>query len=100
MYGTTMIATTKSNRQEIQAAFDDWLRERAPHITGFVDAGVLYSDDGLTVINWARFSDREAYQALSDDPAQEAFWLARLAPLLEGEPRWVDGEWSSPMSLG
>ena len=100
MYGTTMIASTRADREEIQAAFDDWLRERAPHIPGFVDAGVLYGEDGVTLVNWARFADRAAYQALSDDPDQAAFWLARMAPLLEGDPRWVDGEWSPPLTLG
>jgi hypothetical protein len=95
MYGTTMIARTSARREEVQAAFDTWLRERAPSVTGFVDAGVLFGDDGHTVINWARFTDKATYQALADDPVQDEFWQSRMAPLLEGDPQWVDGEWLS-----
>jgi hypothetical protein len=97
MYGTTMIARTRASREDVQSAFDAWLNERAPQITGFVDAGVLYGDDGVTLINWARFVDRAAYQVLADDPDQDRFWQSRMAPLLDGEPQWVDGEW---LSLG
>jgi antibiotic biosynthesis monooxygenase (ABM) superfamily enzyme len=100
MYGTTMICKTNGSREQIEAAFDEWMREHAPKVPGFVDAGILFADDGVTIVNWARFTDKAAYQALSDSPEQDTYWQSRLAPLLEGEPQWVDGEWSPPMTLG
>jgi hypothetical protein len=97
MYGTTMIATTSATRTEIEQAFAAWMAERAPYVRGFVDAGVQLSDDGGTLVNWVRFTDRGAYETLADDPAQDAFFTARLAPLIDGEPRWIDGEWTEPL---
>lgn len=98
MYGTTMIASLRGSRAEVEAAMADWLAQRAPHIAGFVDAGILVGDDGRTLVNWARFTDRDAYQALSEDPEQDRFYQSRLAPLIEGEPRWIDGEWTPPLA--
>jgi len=98
MYGTTMIATIRGTRAEVEAAFGSWLSERAPVVPGFVDAGIQVGDDGRTLINWARFTDRDAYLALADDPAQDAWYQSRIAPLLDGEARWVDGEWMSTTS--
>ena len=40
-------------------------------------------------------SELEAWEkdALSDDPRQEVWWREHFAPLLSGEPRWIDGAW-------
>ena len=95
MYGTTMIATVRETRAEVEEAFGSWFGERAPVVRGFVDAGIQFGDDGRTLVNWARFTDRDAYLALADDPAQDAWYRSRIAPLLDGEPRWIDGDWLS-----
>lgn len=94
MYGTVMIATLRGTREAAERALGDWLTERAPHVAGFLDAGLMFCDDGSTIVNYARFASREDYQALSGDPAQDQWWQQRLAPLLEGEPRWIDGGWA------
>lgn len=93
MYGTVMIGQLSGTREQVESAFSDWLTQRAPQLRGFVDAGVMIADDGVTVVNWARFADREAYWALTEDAEQDAWFRGRLAPLLAGAPRWVDGEW-------
>jgi len=93
MYGTAMIGTLRGDRAEIERSMADWLIDRAPKVDGFVDAGMLLSDDGHTVVNWARFESREAYRRLGDDPEQDRWYRERVAPLLDGEPRWIDGEW-------
>jgi hypothetical protein len=77
----------------VEQALADWLTDRAPHVAGFLDAGLVFCDDGATIVNYARFESREDYQALSGDLAQDQWWQQRFAPLLEGEPRWIDGEW-------
>jgi len=98
MYGTTMIATIRGTRAEVEDAFSSWFTERVPGVPGFVDAGIQFDDDGRTLVNWARFLDKESYLALADDPAQDAWYQQRIAPLLEGEPRWIDGEWMAAPS--
>jgi hypothetical protein len=93
MYGTVMMGTLRGSRADVDAALADWLATRAPQVRGFVDAGLMVGDDGVTVVNWVRFASREDYAALSEDPAQDEWYRTRLAPLLDGEPRWTDGEW-------
>jgi hypothetical protein len=93
MYGTVMIATLRGSRGEVEAALSEWLTSRAPQVRGFVDAGLLIGDDGTTLVNWARFESREDYQRLGDDPAQDEWYRTRIEPLLDGEPRWIDGSW-------
>jgi hypothetical protein len=88
-----MIGTLGATRDAVERALADWLTDRAPHVAGFLDAGLVFCDDGATIVNYARFESREDYQALSGDPAQDQWWQQRFAPLLEGEPRWIDGEW-------
>lgn len=95
MYGTTMIGTLAAGvsadavREELSA----WEKERS--VAGFQSSHVLISDDGRTVVNVAVFESKEAYLALADDPVQDAWWQEHYAPLLEGEPRWIDGDWIS-----
>lgn len=96
MYGTVMVAQTRpGSRGQIERGMADWLVQRAPRIEGFVDAGLLFADDGTTVVNWARFTSREAYTRLGDDPEQDQWYRERIAPLLDGEPRWIDGEYAA-----
>ncbi len=94
MYGTVMIGQLGGPPDQAGRVLTDWLAERAPLIPGFVDAGLLVTDDGSTVVNWARFVDRAAYLALAEDPEQDRWYRERLEPLLTGPPRWIDGDWA------
>ena len=95
MYGSVMIGTLAGSAEPVREAMEVWLKERGPHAVGFVDAGVLIGDDGETVVTFARFTDQESYTTLADDPDQDAWYRERLAPALDGEPRWIDGEWTN-----
>ena len=95
MYGTVMVGALKGSRGDVEQALADWQSQQAPGAAGFVDSGILVSDDGSTVAMFARFESKETYVALSDDPEQDRWYQSRLAPLLEGEPRWIDGEWAA-----
>lgn len=93
MYGTVMIAKAKGTVDEIRASSERWARERGPSV-GYVDEWVMTADDGRVVMA-VRFESKEAYQALADDPAQSAWWTSEVAPLLDGDPEWIDGSWHS-----
>ena len=95
MYGTTMIGTLAAgvSADAVRAELKTWEQERT--VAGFQSSHALVSDDGRTVVNVAVFESKEAYLALADDPAQDSWWQERFAPLLDGEPRWIDGDWVS-----
>jgi heme-degrading monooxygenase HmoA len=93
MYGTVMIgrlaptATADALNQTLQA----WSgRERAD---GFVDAHVLLADDSQRVVIATRYASKEQYWALADNPEQDEWYRSTLAPLLDGDPTWIDGSW-------
>lgn len=94
-----MIGRLSDGPAPVRAALDAWITERSPHIAGFIDAGLMLTDDGRGVITFARFADRDAYAALADDPAQDEWYRTRLAPALDGDPQWFDGEWLAPPEL-
>lgn len=93
MYGTTMIgklaagATGEDANQLLKA----WIAERP--VPGFKSAHLMVSDDGTTIVNVAVFESEAAYKALADDPAQDEWWRTKMAPMLDGEPQWIDGSW-------
>ena len=97
VYGTVMIATLAPNAtiDGVRLASKRWLTERAPDVKGFVSQQALVGDDEQTLVMAVQFASKADYQALADDPAQDAFWGETLAPLLAGEPRWIDGTWES-----
>jgi hypothetical protein len=92
MYGTVMIAKTKASAEEVQASAERWTKERGPSV-GFVDEWLMTADDGRIVMA-VRFDSKDAYLALADDPAQNEWWQTEVAPLLDGEPDWIDGHWA------
>ena len=95
-YGTVMIARLRDGRAEdLRTAGDRWVAERAPVVQGFEEEWMMAADDGSVVLA-VRFASKAAYEALADDPAQDAFWRAHLEPLLE-DVRWVDGTWEAPI---
>ncbi|MBK5307846.1 MAG: hypothetical protein JJD92_14270 [Frankiaceae bacterium] len=95
MYGTTMIGTLAKGVgvETIRAELEAWEKDR--NVTGYRSSHVLVADDGRTVVNVAIFDTKESYVALADDPEQDAWWQEHYAPLLDGEPRWIDGAWIS-----
>lgn len=89
-YGTVMIAKVKADRQGLVKELEDWERERkAP---GYLSGHVMFADDGR-VVNVVVFDSKESYMKLADDPEQDKWYQARVAPLLDGDAEWIDGDW-------
>jgi hypothetical protein len=95
MYGTTMVGTLAAGvtADKLRDLLKDWESKR--QVPGFMSSHLLFGDDGKTVVNVAVFESKEAYFALADDPEQSKWWGEHFAPLLDGEPRWIDGAWIS-----
>jgi hypothetical protein len=92
MYGTVMIGTLEGTIDEVRNATEKWQAER--QVPGFVSSEVLVGEDGRTVVNVVKFTDKAAYQALADDPAQDTWWSTTMRPLLAEDPQWYDGTWA------
>ena len=95
MYGTAMVGTLANGvtADAVRAEIAAWESDRT--VPGFVSSHVLMADDGETIVNVAVFESKETYLALADDPEQDEWWQKHFAPLLAGEPRWIDGTWLS-----
>jgi antibiotic biosynthesis monooxygenase (ABM) superfamily enzyme len=93
MYGTTMIGKLADGvtAEQIHAELKAWEAERT--VPGYLSSHVMIADDGRTVINVAVFDTKENYMALADDPVQDDWWQKHYAPMLDGEPQWIDGIW-------
>jgi hypothetical protein len=92
-YGTIMIGKlrTPGTGQVLVDAAKKW-QER--EVDGFQGSYSLLSDDGSTIVSCVTFESKEKYMALADSPDQDQWWQTTMAPLLEGDPRWIDGEWA------
>jgi heme-degrading monooxygenase HmoA len=93
MFGTIMLLRPKTGQEEaVLGLMDDWARERAPRVKGFV-ASYLYRNEQnpKELIGVVVFDSREDYFANADDPEQDR-WYRRLVEHLEEEPRFIDGE--------
>jgi antibiotic biosynthesis monooxygenase (ABM) superfamily enzyme len=93
MYGTVMVGKLKGSAEDLRMAAKEWQAER--NVPGFVSSEALIGDDGTTIINVVKFTDKAAYVALADDPAQDEWWTTKMRPLLAEDPQWYDGEWES-----
>jgi hypothetical protein len=91
VYGTVMLGRSTASLEQIRPLFDRWVDEIGRE-AGFVDERVLDAGDGRIVM-CVRFRDQAAYQALADNPRQHEWWTSTMAPLLDGEPEWIDGHW-------
>jgi len=91
MYGTVMTAKLKGSLEDLRLISKEW--EAAHPVAGYVGQDILVGDDGETVVSVVRFESKALYQQLADDPAQDEWWRARMMPLLDGEPQWIDGTW-------
>lgn len=95
MYGTTMIGRLVPGvtADQIRAEMTAWEKER--NVPGYLSSHVLLGDDGRTIVNVAVFDSKENYLALANDPAQDEWYQQHYAPMLDGDPQWIDGEWVS-----
>lgn len=95
MYGTTMIGKLAAgvSADDVRNELKAWESQR--QVAGFMSSHVLLGDDGKTIVNVAVFESKDAYFALANDPEQGKWWEAHYAPLLDGDPQWIDGAWVS-----
>lgn len=91
MYGTVMIAKVKGSVDEMRARSEKWAKEWGTD-AGYIDQWVLKTDDDRIVVA-VRFESKEKYVRLADDSRQDEWYRTELAPLLDGDPDWIDGEW-------
>jgi hypothetical protein len=94
MYGTVMVAQLKepTTADELRESMDKW-RESRPGRPGLVDAQMLLTEDGGLVVSAVRFASKEDYWAMADDVAHDEWFATKIAPLLDGDPTWMDGNW-------
>ena len=92
-YGTIMIGKLAAGASESdwQRGIQEWKTERKA--AGFIDEYVLASDDGKTIVSCVVFESKDAYLALANDPEQDKWYQAKVAPMLDGDPQWIDGTW-------
>jgi len=95
MYGTVMIGTMAEGitQERVVEIIRQWATERAPNVPGYEDQWVMFADDGRTVVSPVRFTSKEDYLRLAEDPDQHAWWRENIAPLFAGHCRWIDGTW-------
>ena len=112
MYGSIFRMQVKPGQeQSVIDAFDQWDKERQPHVKGAI-GGLLMKPDREArradrrrrvrgpvlehgeLIGVAVFEDRASYRANADDPEQDA-WFRRVRELLESDPDWEDGDYVS-----
>lgn len=91
MYGTVMTCRLRGSIEDVVQEMKAWEAER--HAPGYVDSHVLIADDGRTMVQMVRFTDKAAYEALADDAEQAKWYEEHVEPLIEGEATWTDGTW-------
>lgn len=93
MFGT--IALFKPKEGQIDALndlFEQWWQERRPKIKGAISSTIYRNVSNPAELMVAVvFDSKENYQANASDPEQNV-WYQKVAALLEGEPRWIDGD--------
>lgn len=93
MYGTVMIGKLKGSAEEAMRASNAWNTER--QVPGYRRSDMLFADDGQTIVVAVQFDSKEQYLALADSPEQDEWWRTVMAPMLDGEPTWIDGTWQT-----
>jgi len=94
-YGTVMVGRRRNPLEDMQRASAEWARER--QVPGFLREDILAADDDSTIVVAVSFASKEDYLRLGDDPAQDEWWRTVMAPMLDGEPSWIDGSWQLPV---
>jgi heme-degrading monooxygenase HmoA len=93
MYGTVIrMQVEPSQDGAIAALHEQWLRERKPHVEGFIADYALKSErvpgEWLVLVI---FDTEEHYRANAADPEQHRQYES-LRALLTADPEWNDGE--------
>ena len=93
MYGTiARMKVSADNRQKLDALSKEQMGREVP---GFVAASVLVPDErDDEVYLVVMFEDKASYQKNADDPAQHQDYV-KMRALLDADPEWIDGEWTS-----
>ena len=91
MYGTVMIGRTSATLDDLRPLFDAWV-DAIGRAAGFIDERILADGEGRIVM-CVRFRDEASYKALADNPKQHEWWTQTMAPLLDGDQQWIDGDW-------
>ncbi len=94
MYGTIFRMKVKPGQQQaLIDGFDEWDRERKPHVKGALGGFLFRPDAGSDeMIGIAMFEDKASYVANGDDPEQHN-WFMKMRELLAEDPAWEDGEY-------
>jgi hypothetical protein len=93
MYGTVMIGKLRAGAAEALSVSREWADER--QVRGYRRSDMLFADDGQTIVVAVQFDSKEQYVALADAPEQDEWWRTVMAPMLDGEPTWIDGTWET-----
>ena len=93
MYGTVARMQAQAGKREQLLAYgQSWTQERGHAVPGFVKSYLLVPDaNAAEVLLCAIFTDKAAYEANANDPAQDR-WYQGLRALLVADPTWEDGE--------
>ena len=93
MFGTIALLKPKEGQIDaINALFEEWWTERRPKVQGAISSTIYRNVSNPAELMIAVvFDSKENYQANAADPAQND-WYQKMAALLEGEPRWIDGD--------
>lgn len=77
-----------SRQDELHALLDEWVRDQAPMVEGWLGGTYGFTDDG-DFLGVVRFESREAAMANSDRPEQTA-WAERMTALFDGPIEFHD----------
>ena len=93
MYGTIALLKPKEGQVEnLNTLFEEWWNERRPKVKGAISSTIYRNEKNPAELMVAVvFDSKENYQANAADPEQNE-WYQKMAALLEGEPRWIDGD--------
>jgi hypothetical protein len=93
MFGTVAVIKPRPGEEgAVVETFHRWWRDRAPRVPGAL-LGTLNREtsDPSELLMTVVFASKAAYEANAADPEQD-LWYRDLVALLEGEPRWIDGD--------
>jgi hypothetical protein len=76
--------------QKLADAAKEWEKRE---VDGFQASYPFASEDGTTIVSCVVFESKEKYMKLADSPGQDEWWKTVMAPLLDGDPQWIDGSW-------
>ena len=93
MYGTIALMKPKAGQEAAMVAMlDKWWSERRPKVKGAISSTIYRNVQNPAELMMAVvFDSKENYEANANDPEQDR-WYREMVALLEGEPRWIDGD--------